>query len=470
MRKRRRKMNLFSLLVDATKKYGELPFLYLQTSEKRLVLTYAEFLNTVKKRATEFQRVGIDEMDTIMICAKDPLRILETIFSAWSLGAKVLIVSPLLKESMFSYLEEDLSPALIVFETEFKFYESCKREVNSDNTAIIVFTSGTTLRPKGIKHGHRNILENAKSVSQHIKLSETDKILVLKSLDHISPMSTQIILAILKGSSLYFYNNIFNPQKVMQLINNEEIAYIDVVATQMRYLTHTAKRLPINNSLKYICVNGEHSSNQDLLMFRQVYPKSNILYSYGLSEAGPRVTMLTDEMLVQKLGSVGKSILNVEIKIHKTSQLDNSGEILVKSTGNMLGYWNNNTLTEKTLVNGWLHTSDLGRIDEDGYLYIYGRKDDMIVRGGRNIFPQEIEDVLYSLEDIKECLVVGEKDQNSGYSLLAYVVPHADKILNETIILKALRELIPSFMIPNEILIVDQVPVNISGKKARIKK
>lgn len=464
-------MNIYSLLAKAAVQFENNIFICEQDSDKlNHVLSYGQFYNKVLERIQKLKAINLTSKDIVMICELDPVKVLITMFAAWHFRSQVLIINPMLKKETILHLFQQVSPAVFLYQGKSSFYKSRKQKESESEVAIIVFTSGTKHSPKGIEHGHTNLLENAKGIAQYITLHDQDRVLVLKSLHHISAITTQVILTLMSGASLYFYRELFNPAKILKFVNQERITYIDVVVTQMRYLLVASKKMEPNQSLRYICINGEHSYNNDLVKFKEQFPSSKIVYSYGLSEAGPRVTMMHDEEMLIKLGSVGRPIENVELKIDGSgidARNGSVGEILVRSKGTMLGYWNNEELTKKTVVDGWLHTSDIGSLDDEGYLYIHGRKDDMIVRGGQNIFPQEIEDVLLSIEGVKECLVIGQDDTINGQSIIAFIVAETDYELKTTCVMQKLREIIPTYMIPNEIILKDQILTNQSGKKNR---
>ncbi|PWW44319.1 AMP-binding enzyme [Paenibacillus pabuli] len=204
--------------------------------------------------------------------------------------------------------------------------------------------------------------------------------------------------------------------------------------------------------------------------FKKVFPDSNLFYSYGLSEAGPRVTFISAEEIINKGMSSGKPLDNIEIKIfrEKGSKDTDPGEIMLKSPSLMLGYFNNEYLTKRKLINGWLATGDMGFIDTEGNLHVLGRKDEAFIRGGKLVYPSEIEHAIMQINEVKDCLVYGELTKNGSCNIYSLVTLDCGSRINVHDITGKLRGVLPLYLIPQKIKIVKVIPNN-AGKSNRKK-
>ncbi len=232
------------------------------------------------------------------------------------------------------------------------------------------------------------------------------------------------------------------------------------------------KSLPIDlPNLRYICFGGGPISISKLNNFIQLFPKIGIVQTYGQTEASPRITALLPKYKVSKLGSVGKPIPNVEIKIsseeYEKCNSKQIGEILVKSSGVMRGYYKDQAATNATIVDGWLHTGDLGYFDEEGFLFITGRKKNIIISGGVNISAEEIESILLEHHNVKEVYVYSKSDDYLIEVPCADIVVYDEAIDNN--FQQFCSERLSSLKVPREFNIVKELPKTYNGKIRRLK-
>ncbi|ATF15810.1 hypothetical protein A616_28825 [Brevibacillus brevis X23] len=445
-------------------------------------ITYKEFYDRVLLKAEQYLKKGLSQGGKVFVSETNPVLILESVFAAWTLQGYSFVINPLTPEVDQKELIERVKPVIVqkngnVFCRSGPTFECDEENVNE--IAMVVFTSGTTKNSKGILLSHRNIISNAMAIAEYIDLQQVDHTLITKSLHHISPFTGQVLLSMYAGSSISFASGVFNPKKIVKCLAENNVTYIDMVGTMLRFIINNmSKDLKVIKSLKFISVNGEHLSNEDLLRIVRTFQFSKIFYSYGLSEAGPRVTCLQHEDLINKLGSVGKAIKDVEVKIHYQNEQEQEsnakriGEVWIKGPGVMKGYWSNPELTAQKLKGEWLCSGDIGYLDKDDYLYIVGRMDNMIIRNGQNIYPEEIEDIIKSITGVKDCLVTGLNDSLHGEIILAIVqLDSTEQIRDTHDLFKYLIQIqTPSYFIPQKIFICDEIPRSQNGKVLRNKK
>lgn len=461
-------MKLYRLLTQACERWPNHNFIIDAFDE---TISYQQFLNRVNNRVKWLKDNHVNQGEIIFISTKDPIITLEGFFAAWAVGMTVMIINPLIIQSDQDHLAMVAEPSVILTNGIFsKGLLKNKICVSTEYTvpALITFTSGTTSKPRGVMLSQESILSNAYSISRFIHLDTNDRALVVKSLHHVSAITSQVILALLYGNSLYFPSQGFNPVYLLDFILSRKITYIDTVATMFKYIYINLQRSSTKrkHSLRVVSINGEHVSYEDLNDYKNKLTDVEILYGYGLSEAGPRVTFSSGNC-INKKNSVGKALDGVSIKIDQASSGEKTGEVLIKSPSVMIGYWKNSELTNEKLTNGWLRTGDIGYLDDEGYLYLCGRKDDMIIRGGQNVFPQEIEDVILSLKTIQQCVVIGVEEPIHGNRIKAYIILETDSDLSEGELFEYLRNKLPGYMIPQEIIFCDSIPIKPSGKTCR---
>jgi long-chain acyl-CoA synthetase len=420
--------NLFHLLLDTAQLYPNHTFV---VSDKGERYSFQQLLGRVQALVDHWEKQGVKRNSLVWLSESDPVRTVEMLLAAWALECSVMLAAP----ASYPFVEASLLPlaipSVIAYEGQVTFRTAA--ETWDQIPRIIVFTSGTAGRPKGVMLTHRNVLANAQAISRYITLNADDRALVVKSLYHIATITGKVVLALLSGSSLYFTGAGKSIQYLAQYLNQEKITYIDTVATLWRYISHALQATNSTvGSLRFLSVTGEHVSPSELAAFKQYLPEAVLLYAYGQTEAGPII-----------------------------------GEVLVKSPSVMHGYWNNAELTVEKLQEGWLHTGDMGYIDEDGFLYLLGRLDDRIIRAGQTIYTQEIEDAVRAVDWVRECLVQGEPDPMHGQKIVAYVVPYLPKEAARAALYQSLRSLLPAYLIPQEIRICFDLPTTQGGKLQR---
>lgn len=325
-------------------------------------------------------------------------------------------------------------------------------EAKYPDLAFIVFTSGTTGTPKGVMLSEDAIIENLKAIEGYFAVHEGQKMTIMRPLVHISALTGELLFGLYQGLELSFLEGSFQPQKATQFFKENATAIIGCTPTVLYHLY----RYLADTLLTDIIISGERISSGLIAMLKPLDNKINFYNVYGLTENSPRVTALCPQDFFLKIGSVGKPIRNTEIKT-------DNGELLVKSKSLMSGYYKRPDLTAEKIKDGGLYTGDLAEIDEDGFVYILGRKDGMIIRGGVNVFPEDIESEAKSIEGVSSCIAYGEDDLRFGQRIcLDYT-----GTVNADMVRRKLAERLPSRMVPSKVRQVKSIATTASGKIKR---
>lgn len=343
--------------------------------------------------------------------------------------------------------------------------EYVTEKVEEDDLFAIMYTSGTTGNPKGVMLSHRNIIAGALSLSQSCEVNKHDVIGHVAPLTHGSNFLSHV--SWLHGNTQIVYNK-FAPEEFLDDIERDQVSTIFLVPTMVNLMVQHPQFNPEKlKSIKSINMAGSAIAASKL---QEALDQLGTIFvqTYGQVEAPMCITIMMRDELSDRLQSCGRTGPFVELKIideHWAEMAPGEvGEIVCKGSLVMQGYWNNEKGTQETLVDGWLRTGDLGWMDDLGYLHIVDRIKEVIISGGVNIYPREIEEVLNKHEGIKETAVIGVPDDKWGESVVAYVVPNGVKEVVSEDAIKLCEDHLASFKKPKEIIIVDELPKSSYGK------
>ncbi len=392
----------------------------------------------------------------------------------------LIIVNNTSITSLYSMLE-DFNIKVDIYNIETKEYITMNEtqsyimegEENLDDVVIMLHTSGTTSNPKRVMLTNENLITNIESNVKSLGLVENDRCLIVLPMFFGYCNSSQFLSHLYVGASIVIYDSTFYPKKFLSIIDKEMCTNTTCVPSMLYMIVKNCEREKYNlSSLKYLCFGGGRVSIELIKKLFVFFDKTGIVQTYGQTEASPRVTCLLPEDAEYKIGSVGKPIPNVEVKIF--DELDNEvepeviGEIVVRGKNVMKGYYKNPEITNEILRNGWLHTGDLGKFDNAGYLYIVGRIKNIIISGGLNIYPEEIEEVLISTGKVKDALVTAEQHNILGEIPVAKIVPLDGVITSQEELLKICMDKLPTNKIPRRIEICEKLEKTYTGKIKRI--
>ncbi len=353
------------------------------------------------------------------------------------------------------------------------------KSMTENELAILMYTAGTTGNPKGVMLSHKNLLSNAIDtiitlVSPHFE----DIYLMVLPLFHAAALGVAIRLFI--AGSTQVLDDTFDPVRTLETIQKERISWVSLVPTMITKLLEVPNLSRYDLSSLRIISYGTSPISPTLLQRLMDSFHCEFNQGFGQTEHSPVISFLTSadhnidtpskEILLK---SVGRPIFNVRVRIVDLNDnvipTGEVGEIIAQSDSVMRGYWNKPELTAETLRNGWLHTGDLGKVDERGYIFIVDRKKDMIKSGGENIFPKEIENFLYTLPEVAECAVIGAPDEKWGEIVKAFIVLKEGASLNSEAILHKCKGHLADFKKPRQILFLNELPKNAAGKILKYK-
>lgn len=365
--------------------------------------------------------------------------------------------------------------SIISINTDKKYVEKSFIPVftnTEDDVAIMLHTSGTTSDPKRVMLTHKNLINNVESNISALKLSKADKGLIILPMCFGYCNTAQFLSYLYLGAQMHLFTGLFMPKRVFEIIQNEQITNMTMVPSMLLMLLESNYKYVYSlESLKYICFGGSRMPEDKLIMFMQNFPTVKMIHTYGQTEASPRTTMLDPEYAKEKVGSIGKPLPNVYVKVVNKEGVEVKsgavGEIVVSGANVMKGYFKKDELTRQTIKNGWLHTGDLGYVDEDGFFYILGREKNIIISGGINIYPEEIEEILLNFNGVNDVCVVAEDHQILGEVPVAKIVPDNEMNLDLNEVKKYCKQKLADYKIPYKFIIVSEIIKTYNGKTKR---
>jgi len=334
---------------------------------------------------------------------------------------------------------------------------------NGEKECVIIYTSGTTGYPKGAVLSFNNLISNAGAIGQVLQLNNSDNSLCVLPMFHSFAWTVTVVASLLKGACVTIMAA-FLPKDVITTIREQGVTVVCGVPSMFNY--YASLGTPEDFAGVRLFVSGGASLPVEVMnQFHQKIGKP-IMEGYGLSEASPVVTMNPLER--GKIGSIGVAIPGVEIKIvdadGNTLPPGEIGELITRGSNVMKGYFNLPEETKKTIIEKWLHTGDLAYADEEGYYFIVDRLKDIIIVGGLNIYPREIEEVIYQYPGIREAAVIGEKDPVRGEIVRAYIVLQEGAEFDGKSFKNFLQKNLAHYKIPKKIIQLTELPKNATGK------
>ena len=348
------------------------------------------------------------------------------------------------------------------------------REVTDDDPLFIMYTSGTTGDPKGAVLTHGNILFGAIHSLVGYGVNHTYKSLVVAPLFHIGGLVASATPVIYAGGSLVL-QSFYNASEVIKLIQREKINYMFAVPVMFQVMTKSEEWDKADFSHVHYFISGGAPIPTPVIRMYQEEKGVYFVQGYGMTESG-RLTSLLLEDSIRKAGSVGKELFHLQLRIVDKNDRDvapgEAGEIIVKGPNVFTQYWNKPKETAEAIRDGWFHTNDMGRRDEEGFVYVIGRKQELIISSGENIYPAEVERVIQALPHVREAAAVAMPDETRGEVVAAFVMLHEGRQITEDELTHALDGQIANFKIPKKVIFVTDFPRNPAGKilKRELKK
>lgn len=330
--------------------------------------------------------------------------------------------------------------------------------------AIIIYTSGTTGHPKGAMLTHGNLLHNVESCRQVLAAVADDRFVAVLPMFHTFMLTVCVLLPLLVGGSIVLVKSVHPPKNVILEILQRHGTILPAVPPFFRALLNA--HLPPDFPLR-VCISGGAALPVQLLHDFNARMPVPLVEGYGLSEASP-VVSINPIRGPHKAGSIGVPIPDVEMSVQDEAGRflgpNETGEICVRGGNVMRGYWNQPGETAKAIRDGWLLTGDVGHRDSDGYYYITDRKKDMLIVNGINVYPREIEEVIYQLPNVKEAAVIGVPDVRKGEQPLAFVSAREGTQVDEKSVQSFVKEKLADYKVPKRVVVMESLPHNATGK------
>ncbi|WP_233716981.1 class I adenylate-forming enzyme family protein [Mycolicibacterium vinylchloridicum] len=450
-------------------------------------LTYGEGAQWIAKVAAQLARAGVTSGDVVGVMLSNRVEFPIVTMAAWRIGASVTPVNPALKTAEALYQIGDAAAKLVVHDTidadlsrqqtlhvddlasldtaPMDSLPPIPPETGSD-TALLIYTSGSTGRPKGVILTHDNLLAMASALNAHLAITPDDRCLLALPLFHVNAICVSFLTPTYCGAQLTILRR-FEAKAFADAMRTYEPTYFSAVPTMLARIIELPEEATAGiASLRFVLC-GAAPASSDLLNRAEALLRVPLVEGYGLTEA-TCATCANPLYGVRKLGSVGPVLSGQEVRVVDSSgaavPVGCTGEVIIKGDTVMRAYLNNPDATANAVVDGWLHTGDVGRLDHDGYLTLVDRIKDLIIRGGENIYPKEIENALSEHPAVLEAAVVGRPDIDYGEVPIAFVVAYPGSELDEDALRDHLRLCLARFKIPARIQVMDALPKNPVGK------
>ena len=343
-------------------------------------------------------------------------------------------------------------------------------DITEEAEALYLYTSGTTGKPKGVVLTFSNLDLFPEGMHEVMGTQEEDILGCLLPMSHISGpiMCNEFVL---RGSTLFIFDQL-RPDKILSAVERHQVTYFHSVPPIFEAILHVPNKERFDvGSLQYVAMMGTSVPIDLLNVFKKSFPTVTVIQGYGLTETSPFITLLPLEYAETKIGSIGRAVPRAEVKLIDDAGEEvpggEIGELIVRGPMLMKCYHNNPEATRERIKNGWLYTGDLCRKDEDGFYFHVGRKDDMIIVGGLNVYPAEVEQVLRSHPLVQEVGVVGVPDKDRGEIIKAAVVVAPGNQVTKKEIMAYCKERLANFKMPKILEFRDELPRNSTGKVAR---
>jgi long-chain acyl-CoA synthetase len=485
-------MNLASIVTESAAKVPESSAVRLGEHQ----LTYAELDDRSARLATLLGEQGLEPGDRVGVMLPNVLDFPVVYYGVLRAGGVVVPMNVLLKRREIAFYLEDSGAKLLLYwhgfgedaregaadagveaiEVESAAFAATLAEreptpslaeTGDDDTAVILYTSGTTGKPKGAELTHQNLIRNADVCSRRTcQIAAGDIVFGGLPLFHSFGQTVSMNASLKVGACLTLVPK-FDPGEALATIDRDDVTHFYGVPTMFGALLHHPGREEYDTSSLRTCITGGASMPVEVLRGFEDAFGAIVLEGYGLSETSPVASSNQPEM-ERKPGSIGTPIEGVEMKV--VDEDDNEvaqgevGEIVIRGHNIMKGYWERPEATEEAMRGGWFHSGDMARVDEEGYFFIVDRKKDMIIRGGYNVYPREVEEVLYEHPKVREAAVLGVPHDQWGEEIGAAIVLHEGEELDPEEASAYVKERIAAYKYPRVVWFLDDLPKGPTGK------
>lgn len=472
--------------------------IFLVSEADRRQYFYKEFEAAVRRTARMLAAKGIGKGDVVSLLLPNSVEYVIAYFACWQIGALAGPINSLLKSQEIAFVISNSEARALLIASEFlPLIEGIRDELTNlkaiiafddetgatrehttganptadigpDHEAIIIYTSGTTGKPKGCLLTHANVIANARQISSWLGFTEKDRLLTMMPLFHMNAVSVTTMSALYAGGSTVVSPK-FSASRFWQIVSDYQITSFGSVATMLSMLLSTyPDGVPEGlktDQLRFAMCGSAPVPAEVLRRFEEKF-HCLVIEGYGLSESTCRSTFNPPDQR-RRPGSCGVPIGN-EMRVVDEEDRDvpdgDLGEIVLRGENILKGYYKNDAANATAFRNGWFHTGDIGYRDKEGFYYIVDRKSDMIIRGGENIYPREIDEVLYQHPDIAAAAAVGVKDELYGEEVAAVVVLKPGANASEQDVIEYCKARLADFKCPKTVHFVADIPKGPTGK------
>ncbi len=393
------------------------------------------------------------------------------------LGIRLFISDSTAYEKLIALTERDFGIILLKEQGGFEYigttdsFSKNYSDPELDDVAVILHTSGSLSTPKSVMLTHRNIITSAQAIGDDLTITAEDRSLIILPVYYSSALIGQLFAHMFKGAAVFFTNIILSPKAIFMNIEKYRITDLSMVPGLMNETEAMLGKLERYDvsSLRYICVSGGAVQGKRANHIANAYPTVQLIRTYGLTETSTRVSHYRQDADTVTDTCAGKTLADCIVKVRKLGKDAVYGDIYVKGDNIMKGYYKRREDTGRVLSDGWLDTGDVGFVDKNGQLHVIGRKKNIIIRNGENIYPEEIEEVICGFPSVKEAYVYGVDDEMLGQ------VPEADVVLfdgaefDENELMGYCRSKMTGSKVPVKYNVTDGIPKTSNGKIKRRK-
>lgn len=498
--------NLYQIITNNTKTSPSKTIIW----DGELKLSNQEFKQRIDQIARFLSDHGIDRGDKVALIMSNSREFIACVFAISKIGGIFVPVNNFLKEDEFAYIVNDAQAKMVIASSKFakdvqnlitktnidkivwvdnpplsneknlnlstafdpNFTQIDAYDAKLEDTACLVYTSGTTGKPKGAMLSFKNILSNCFGSQTLMDLKDGQlKIIAYLPMFHAFTLTVNVLLPLATNSGVIVIRSISNKKDFKHLLKT-------LLLSRCRYFTGVPDiysamanaKLPWYfhwfHSVRGFISGAAPLSDEVLRKFKANFKRGTLLQGYGISECSPVVSCNT--LKANREGSVGRPLEGYEVMAFSEDMqalpADSIGELCVKGDCVMQGYYNREKDTQEAIVDGWFRTGDIGKVDKDGYIYIIDRKKDLIISKGMNIYPREIEEILYTHPRVNACAVIGITEKDGNEIPLAYIELKEGQIATESEIKDFVRPHLASFKQPKRVIFIDKLPRNATGK------
>jgi long-chain acyl-CoA synthetase len=457
--------------------------------DDRLALTNAEFLARVSATAAMLRASGVGAGDVVATMLTNRVELVVVMFAAWRVGAALTPINPSLTAGEAAFQIEDSSARVLFHEgsdldvPDVAMVDVATVDVATllptpiggavvetapDTLALLIYTSGTTGRPKGVMLDHGNLTAMVGMITEALRLTPADRCLLILPLFHVNGILVSVLSPLAAGGCTTVTGR-FSPSTFFDTVEAVRPTYFSAVPAIYAMLSALPDDVDPDTSSVRFAVCGAAPMPAELIARVEERYGPTIIEGYGLSECTCAATINPIDGL-RKPGTVGLPLPGVEVALLDRGgrvTTDGRGEVIVRGPNVMRGYLGKPDETSRTLEGGWLHTGDVGYFDTDGYLVLVDRVKDMIIRGGENIYPKEIENVLYGHPQVLEAAVVGRHHDILGEEPVAFVALRTPGSVTPVELLELCSTSLARYKVPRDVLVLDSLPKNAVGKIAK---